>query len=157
MLTTTVCILCTKNGQMWRSFESFTRIISYVSVCESPATSIRHHAQYLDISRSFLKRIRWKDLHPHAYLVQLIKELKSTTDYTLCIMEEVDADFLKEIVFSDEAYFYLNCLVNWQNCRIAVRRINELVVNQKYPQCVTAFGLEVLPVHSSSKLRLARQ
>ena len=48
------------------------------SVTENPRTSIRHRGQELNISRSSLQRILRKDLHLHAYKVQLSQELKPT-------------------------------------------------------------------------------
>ena len=48
------------------------------SVAESPGTSIRHRSQQLDIPRSTMQRILTKDLHLHAYRIQLTQELKPT-------------------------------------------------------------------------------
>ena len=45
------------------------------SVDESPSTSIRHRAQQLNISRCSVQRILTKDLHLHAYKIQLTQEL----------------------------------------------------------------------------------
>lgn len=41
------------------------------NVCEHPGTSIRHRGQELQISRSSPQRILNKDLHLHAYKVQI--------------------------------------------------------------------------------------
>ena len=49
-----------------------------VSVAESPGTSIRHRSQQLDIPSSNMQRILTRDLHLHAYKIQLMQELKST-------------------------------------------------------------------------------
>ena len=48
------------------------------NVAESPGASIRHCSQQLDIPRSNLQRILTKDLHLHAYKIQLTQELKPT-------------------------------------------------------------------------------
>ncbi|KZC14885.1 hypothetical protein WN55_07749, partial [Dufourea novaeangliae] len=81
--------------------------------------------QELDISRSSLQRILTKDLHLHAYKVQLTQELKPTDhakprEFVEWIMEQqqVDAEFSNKIIFSDEAHFHLDDFVNRQNCRI---------------------------------------
>ncbi|XP_036185884.1 DDB1- and CUL4-associated factor 16 isoform X2 [Myotis myotis] len=95
------------------------------SVAKSPGTSIRRRGQELDISKSSLQRILTKDLHYPAYKVQLTQELKPTDhaqrrEFVECIMEQqqVDADFSNKTIFSDEAHFHLDGLVNQQNCRI---------------------------------------
>jgi len=48
------------------------------SVGERPGTLIRHRSQQLDIPRSTMQRILMKDLHLHAYKIQLMQELKPT-------------------------------------------------------------------------------
>jgi predicted transcriptional regulator len=48
------------------------------SVAESPGTSIRHRSQQLDIPRSTMQRILTKDVHLHAYKIQLTQELNSS-------------------------------------------------------------------------------
>jgi len=95
------------------------------SVDESPSTSIRHRAQQLDISRSSVQRILTKDLHLRAYKIQLTQELQPADHaqrrtFANWILEhqQIDGDFSKKIIFSDEAHFQLNGYVNKQNCRI---------------------------------------
>ncbi|EFN81054.1 hypothetical protein EAI_05801, partial [Harpegnathos saltator] len=94
------------------------------SVVESPGISIRHRGQKLDISRSSVQRILTKDLHLHTYKVQLTHALKPTDhaqrrEFVEWIMEQqVDADFSNKSIFSDEAHFHLDGLVNRHNCRI---------------------------------------
>lgn len=42
------------------------------------------------------------------------------------IMEQqMDADFSNKIIFSDEAYFYLDELIDGQNCHICIQKIHE--------------------------------
>jgi len=48
------------------------------SDAESSGISIRHRSQQLNIPRSTMQRILMKDLHLHAYKIQLTQELKST-------------------------------------------------------------------------------
>jgi len=62
------------------------------SVAESPGTSIRHRSQQLDIPRSSMQRILTKDLHLHAYKIQLTQELKPTDhvqrrEFVNCVLE----------------------------------------------------------------------
>ena len=60
-----------------------------------------------------------------AYKIQLVQELKPNdhqahSAFGECIQNEMatDRDFHKNILFSDEAQFWLNGHVNKQNCRI---------------------------------------
>ena len=95
------------------------------SVAESPGTSLSHHSQQFDSPRSTMQRILTKDLHLHAYKIQLMQELKPTDhmqrrEYVNWVLEnqKVDGNFSKKIIFSDEAHFQLDGYVNSQNCRI---------------------------------------
>ena len=95
------------------------------SVNESPSTSIRHRAQQLNISRCSVQRILTKDLHLHAYKIQLTQELhpedhaqRRTFSNWILEQQQIDCDFSKKIIFTDEAHFQLGGYVNKQNCRI---------------------------------------
>lgn len=95
------------------------------SVTENPGTSIRHRGPELNITRPSLQRILTKDLHLHAYKIQLTQELKprdhaQRRGFVDWVLEhhQIDADFSRKIIFSDEAHFQLNGYVNKQNCRI---------------------------------------
>jgi len=95
------------------------------SVAESPGTSIRHCSQELDIPRSTMQRTLTKDLHLHAYRIELTQELKPTDhvqrrEFVNCVLEnqKVNGNLSKKIVFSDEAHFQLDGCVDTQNCRI---------------------------------------
>ena len=95
------------------------------SVHDNPSTSIHHRYQQLDLSYSTTQRILTKDLHFHAYKIQLTQELKPADhrqrrDIADWVLDnhQVDGDFAKKIIFSDEAHFQLNGYVNKQNCRI---------------------------------------
>jgi hypothetical protein len=62
------------------------------SVAESPGTTIRHRLQQLDIPRSTMQRTLTKELHLHAYKIQLTQELKSTDrvqrgEFVKCVLE----------------------------------------------------------------------
>jgi len=48
------------------------------SVVESPGTLLRHHSQQLDILRSTMQQILIKNMHLHAYKIQVRQELKPT-------------------------------------------------------------------------------
>lgn len=45
------------------------------SVRQQPAISNRHHAEQLGLSYGSLRRISTKDLHLHAYIIQITQEL----------------------------------------------------------------------------------
>lgn len=95
------------------------------SVAARPSTSIRHRGQELNLHRSTLQRILTKDLHLHAYKIQLTQQLQPNDhgqrrNFTNWILEQLQTDheFHKKIIFSDEAHFHLNGVVNKQNSRI---------------------------------------
>lgn len=90
----------------------------------SPDKSIRRRSQQLGIGVSSLQRILKNDLHLHAYNVQLTQELKPAdhakrrafADWIL--RRQRPNDFVKKIIFSDEAHFHFSRFVNRQNCGI---------------------------------------
>jgi hypothetical protein len=95
------------------------------SVAESAGTSLSQRSQQLGIPRSTMQRILMKDLHLHAYKIQLTQELKPTDhvqrrEFVNWVLENqnVDGNFSMKIIFSDEAHFQLDGYVNTQNCRI---------------------------------------
>jgi hypothetical protein len=66
-----------------------------------------------------------KDLHLHAYKIQLRQELKPTghvqrREFVNCVLgnRKLDGNFSKKIIFSYEAHFQHDGCVNTQNCRI---------------------------------------
>lgn len=117
------------------------------SVGENPRTSIRRRGQELQISRSSLQRILTEDLRLHAYKVQLTQELKPNDhaqrrEFVEWIIEhqQVDPDFSKKIILSDEAHFHLDGFVNRQNCRIwGSENPRVIVEKQMHPQRVTVW------------------
>ena len=94
-------------------------------VHENPNLSVPRQSQELGISQTSTWRILRKDLGLHPYKIQLTQELKPNdhslrrrfTDWALEQLE-VNANFGKKIIFSDEAHFWLNGFVNKQDCRI---------------------------------------
>ena len=87
--------------------------------------SIRCCAQELRLSQTSTWGILRKDLGLFPYKVQLTQELKPNdhlhrrqfADWAREQLE-IDSDFGKKIIFTDEAHFWLNDFVNKQNCRI---------------------------------------
>ena len=84
-----------------------------------------------------MQQILTKDLHLHAYKIQLTQELKPTDyvhrrEFVNWVLEnqKVDGSFSKKIIFSDEAHFQLDGYVNTQNCRIWGAE-NPLVIHEK--------------------------
>ena len=78
-----------------------------------------------------------KDLHLHVYKIQLTQELKPTDhvhhrEFVNWLLEnqKVDRNFLKKVIFSDEAHFQLDGCVNTQNCWIWGAR-NHRVIHEK--------------------------
>ena len=106
-----------------RSLENIAAVTE--SVAESPGTSIRRRSQKLNIPRSTMQQILTKDLHLHAYKIQLTQELRPTDrvqgrEFVNWVLEnqKVDGNFSKKIVVRDEAHFQLDGCVNTQNCWI---------------------------------------
>ena len=117
------------------------------SVAEEPSTSTRRRSQQLHLSRSSMMNIMHKDLHLHAYKVQLTQELKPTDHLKRRQWSEwwqekatIDDQFPTKIIFSDEAHFHLSGFVNKQNCRIWAN-VNPRVIVEKpmHPQRVTVW------------------
>jgi hypothetical protein len=107
------------------------------SVAESPGTLLCHRSQQLDIPRSTMQRILMKDLHLHAYKIQLMQELKPTDDVQcrefinwMLENQKLDGSFSKKLIFSNEAHFQLDGYVNTQNCQIWVTE-NPRVIHEK--------------------------
>ena len=95
------------------------------SVDESPSIPIRHRAQQLNISRCSVQRILTKDLHLHAYKIQLTQELhpedhaqRRTFSNWILEQQQIDCDFSRKIIFTVETHLQLGGYVNKQNCRI---------------------------------------
>uniref|UniRef100_V5GPD3 Transposable element Tc3 transposase n=1 Tax=Anoplophora glabripennis TaxID=217634 RepID=V5GPD3_ANOGL len=94
-----------------------------LTIHENPQSSLRVVADNLGMSESTLSRLLHRNKY-HPYKVHLVQELcdddfDRRTEFCEMMMEEcqADPDFVKRIIFSDEASFYLNGTVNKQNCR----------------------------------------
>ena len=68
-------VLSAKSNGRPRTDRSKLNIAAMSTSVESPSTSIRHRAQQLNISRCSVQRILTKDLHLHAYKIQLTHDL----------------------------------------------------------------------------------
>lgn len=117
------------------------------SVENEPGTSTRRRSQQLGITRGTLRNILHKDLHLHAYKVQLVQELKPA-DHCLrrtfvnWLFEKLNENnaFFNKIIFSDEAHFQLGGYVNKQNCRIWGSQNPQTVLEKPlYPKKVTVW------------------
>lgn len=117
------------------------------SVQLSPGTSTHHRSQQLNISRTSMMRILHKDLGLFAYKVQLTQQLKANDHplryrFAVWALEqlEMDIDFGRKIIFSDEAHFHLGGYVNKQNCRIWGSENPHVIVEKPmHPQRVTVW------------------
>lgn len=106
-----------------RSAENIAIMSDNVAV--SPMKSICWCSQQLNISRTSMKQILKEDLHLWAYKIQLTQELKPNNHEKhwafanwVLAKQRVDNNFIKKVMFSDEAHFLLNGFVNKQNCKI---------------------------------------
>lgn len=124
------------------------------SVTVSPRKSCRRRTQKMHMSPATMQRILTKDLHLHAYKVQLTQELRPAdhekqrqfVEWILTRKRESEG-FAKRIIFTDEAHFHLNGFVNKQNCRIwgseNPRTIQEKKCTLKELWFGVEFGVEV--------------
>lgn len=106
-----------------RSVENIAAVAE--SVAEDREESIRHRSQQLGLSYATTWRILKKDLGLKAYKIQLVQELKPPDlrlrrVFSEWALERIQENplFPRQILFSDEAHFWLNGYVNKQNCRI---------------------------------------
>ncbi|XP_073832543.1 uncharacterized protein [Musca autumnalis] len=95
------------------------------SVAEDREMSIRRGSQQLGLCYSTTWKILRKDLGVKPYKIQLVQELKPNDLPQRRIFSEWALEklaenplFYRQILFSDEAHFWLNGYVNKQNCRI---------------------------------------
>lgn len=84
-------------------------------VAEDPNQSIRRRSQQLGISQASVWRILRKDLYLHPYKIVLTQELKlldhrQRREFTRWSFRKmnVDPQFHRKIIFSDEAHFWLS-------------------------------------------------
>lgn len=94
------------------------------SVENEPEMSVRCRSAELGIARESTRRILRLDLDLHPHKMVLTQELKPDdhrmrrefADWALEMLDG-DPDFGQNIIFSDEAHFWLSGYVNKQNCR----------------------------------------
>lgn len=131
-----------------RSVENIAAVAD--SVRGDREESIRHRSQQLGLSYGTTWRILRKDLGLKAYKIQLVQELKPVDlprrcRFSLWSLQKIEDDplFPTNILFSDEAHFWLNGYVNKQNCRIWDEEQPEEILEQPlYPQkCTVWCGL----------------
>lgn len=117
------------------------------SVNANANVSVVRRSQQLGFSPMSTWRILKKDLGLHPYKLILSQELKPAdhglrrtfTDWALLQLEQ-NADFGKQIIFSDEAHFWLNGVVNTQNCRFwCENNPRQLVERPLHPMKVTVW------------------
>ena len=122
------------------------------SVRENPRQTISRRAQELSLSETSLRRILHLDLGMHPYKIQLTQELKINdhrqrrifADWALEQLE-VDPEFGRKIIFSDEAHFWINGNVNKQNCRYwAENNPQEVHQVAMHPAKITVWCLVIL-------------
>lgn len=103
--------------------EAVINIVS-ADVAANPKSSIRKRSTQLSVSRSSLQRILRSELKLYPYKIQLIQEITANdpqqrleyAESFLHLCEE--ASFIDNVIFSDEAHFYLSGHVNRHNSRI---------------------------------------
>lgn len=95
------------------------------SCIRSPKKSIVRRSLQLNIPKSTLHDVIRKRLRLHAYKIQLRHEIKTAdrpkrTAFASFMLNEIDdnPNFLKRVLFSDEATFHTSGVVNRHNCRI---------------------------------------
>ena len=91
----------------------------------SPRKSVCCASNELQMPRSTVHKVLHKRLHLHAYKLQVVQELKPNDKpqraaFATEILNRIDEDndYLKHIVFSDEATFHTCGKVNRHNVRI---------------------------------------
>lgn len=96
-----------------------------LSVIEDPKKSYRKRAQALNMKPTSLLTVLRKDLKfiPYkCHTVQLLSNADKAARLAMCLRfrQEIGNgnDWIKNVWFTDEAHFYLNGIVNSQNCRI---------------------------------------
>ena len=117
------------------------------SVSEEPELSITRRSQRLGLSYGTTWNILHKDLSFKAYKIQLTQEIKPNDhllrrNFADWALEKLETDpfFYEKIIFSDEAHFCLNGLVNKQNCRIlANENPNTVHETPLHPQKLTVW------------------
>lgn len=104
-----------------------------LSFVEEPSTSLLKACQVHEISKSSVHRILQRNNY-FPYKFHLVQELNEDDfdrrlEFCEIMREKCDGDrnFLLNIVFSDEATFYLNGKVNRHNCRYCADENHHLI------------------------------
>jgi hypothetical protein len=91
----------------------------------SPQKSVRQASRELQLPPATVHKVMHKRLGLHAYKIQMVQELKPHDGplrkaFAIDMLERIENDqnFLKNVVFSDEATFHISGKVNRHNCRI---------------------------------------
>jgi len=119
------------------------------SVRENPRRSISRRSQELGLSATSTWRILRRDLDLHSYKIQLIQELKVNdhrqrhvfADWVLEQLE-VNPNFAKQIIFNDEAHFWMNGYVNKQNVEFGTIPIHARYTSSKCIPRESLFGAD---------------
>lgn len=117
------------------------------SVNQNPRTSTRRRAQELEISRRSLQRVLKKELHVHPYKISTVQKLQPSDPQTrykfaqrMMGLQAENDGFFDNIIFSDEANFYLSGYVNRQNYRIWGSENPRAILEQAhYPEKVNVW------------------
>lgn len=93
---------------------------------------------------------------------ELLKMKRYTKEQRVFIIEQYfknNESFSNKIIFSDEAHFHLDELINRQNCRTWDSENPKMIVEKQMDSQLfdTDFSLEASSDHSSSKMQLVRQ
>lgn len=95
------------------------------SCVRSPKKSLARRSLQLNLPKSTVYTVMRKRLRLHAYKIQIRQQIKPTdrpkrTDFAALMLNEIDdnPNFIKQVLFSDEATFHTNGVVNRHNCRI---------------------------------------
>ena len=126
-----------------RTTENLERVQQAVQ--RSPNRSARKHATELGISDRSLRRILHKDLHLHPYKLAVVQQLKEgdceqRLQFARQMLEIFQANDDLILLMSDEAHFYLNGMVNQQNCRFwALEQPRELHQKPLHSKKVTVW------------------
>lgn len=128
-----------------RSLENIAAVRENVQ--ETPKLSILRRSQELGLSPSSVWRILHLDLKLHPYKIQLTQELKPNDHlmrrrFANWALENLEANpnFAQNIIFSDEAHFWLNGFVNKQNCRIwSEANPREILETPLHPEKITVW------------------
>lgn len=95
------------------------------SCLRSPKKSLTRRSLLLGLPRSTVHKVVHKRLRLTAYKIQLLHHIKPADkikrfDFAVSMLDKIEENnnFLKTVIFTDEATFHVNGTVNRHNCRI---------------------------------------